>query len=323
VIRLAYILAASHSGSTLLAMLLGSHPDVCTAGELKVTSLGNPDGYRCSCGAPIRSCSFWAGITEDMARRGFDFDIAEAGMDLGSGAGAYVTRLLRPLHRGVVLEAVRDAALSLSPWWRPRLRVLGERHAAFAESICSRRRAHVLVDSSKVGLRLKYLLRNPAFEVTVIRLIRDGRGVALAYVDPANYADATDPGRRGGGSGASRDTERLPVAEAAREWRRSNEEADAIVRSLAPSQWIEVRYEELCGSPNETLARVFTALRVDPERATTDFRTVEHHVIGNGMRLDLTSSIRLDERWRTALTPEALAAFERVAGATNRRMDYR
>ena len=31
----AYLLAASHSGSTLLAMLLASHPDVCTTGELK------------------------------------------------------------------------------------------------------------------------------------------------------------------------------------------------------------------------------------------------------------------------------------------------
>ena len=47
-VRLVYILAASHSGSTLLAMLLGSHPDVCTVGELKATSLGNVEEYLCS-----------------------------------------------------------------------------------------------------------------------------------------------------------------------------------------------------------------------------------------------------------------------------------
>ena len=56
--RLFYILAASHSGSTLLAMLLGSHPDVCTAGELKAASVGDVDAYRCSCGAPILQCGF-------------------------------------------------------------------------------------------------------------------------------------------------------------------------------------------------------------------------------------------------------------------------
>jgi hypothetical protein len=33
--RLAYILAASHSGSTLLSMLLGSHPQIATVGEMK------------------------------------------------------------------------------------------------------------------------------------------------------------------------------------------------------------------------------------------------------------------------------------------------
>ena len=35
VTKLAYILAASHSGSTLLAMLLGAHRETCTVGELK------------------------------------------------------------------------------------------------------------------------------------------------------------------------------------------------------------------------------------------------------------------------------------------------
>ncbi len=47
-IRLIYILAASHSGSTLLSLLLGSHPEITTIGELKATSLGDPDQYRCS-----------------------------------------------------------------------------------------------------------------------------------------------------------------------------------------------------------------------------------------------------------------------------------
>ena len=39
---LVYILAASHSGSTLLAMLLSTHPEICTVGELKATNLGDP-----------------------------------------------------------------------------------------------------------------------------------------------------------------------------------------------------------------------------------------------------------------------------------------
>jgi len=56
-IRLVYIMAASHSGSTLLAMLLNSHPEICTVGELKATSLGDPDSYYCSCRNKIRECA--------------------------------------------------------------------------------------------------------------------------------------------------------------------------------------------------------------------------------------------------------------------------
>jgi hypothetical protein len=48
-----------------------------------------------------------------------------------------------------------------------------------------------------------------------------------------------------------------------------------------------------------------------------------HHVVGNGMRLDATREVRLDERWKTALTSEDLAMFERVSGVYNRQLGYR
>src|SRR5581483_4089110 len=93
--RLIYILAASHSGSTLLASLLANHPSVCTAGELKLTSLGNIEQYRCSCRTLIEQCPFWSGVKEDMHRRGFSFSVGNAGTDLATGATRYVRRLLR------------------------------------------------------------------------------------------------------------------------------------------------------------------------------------------------------------------------------------
>jgi len=62
----------------------------------------------------------------------------------------------------------------------------------------------------------------------VIRLIRDGRAVALTYMDPAGFADAKDPSLRAGGMGGDRRREKLTMAQAAREWRRSNEEAEHV-----------------------------------------------------------------------------------------------
>ncbi len=320
--RLIYILAASHSGSTLLAFLLGSHPEVCTVGELKSPNLGEIDRYRCSCRALIKECPFWVGISQDMQRRGFPFDMANTGTDLTWEASPYVRRLLRPLHRDPLVERIRDIALALSPRWRSRLPQIQARNAALAECVGARTGKRIIVDSSKVGLRLKYLLRNPALEVQVIRLMRDGRAVTLAYVDPANFADARDPSFRSGGTGSGRAPAHLSLERGAREWRRSTEEADAIVKHLDPSQWRELRYETLCAQPEVVLQELFTFLGADPGKATLDFRCTEHHIIGNGMRMDSTSEIRLDDRWKSVLTTRDLEIFNSVAGATNRHLGY-
>ncbi|NLX13668.1 MAG: sulfotransferase [Phycisphaerales bacterium] len=320
--RLAYILAASHSGSTLLAMLLNAHPDICTAGELKMTNLGDIDRYRCSCGALIRECGFWEKVREGMARHGFAFDLERPGTNFNCVGSGYARRLLRPLHRGPCGEALRDTVLALSGAWRRSLPEMLARNAALAETVCEIRGAKLIVDSSKVGVRLKYLLRSPELDVRVIRLVRDGRAVAMTYLNPALFADARDPEKRGGGSGGDRRDERLSMRHAAVEWLRSNEEAEHILARLDRSRWTQVRYEDFCRSPAETLGRLFTFLGVDAGLAKQDFRKAEHHVLGNGMRLDTTSEIALDERWKSVLTTEDLRVFEQIAGRMKRQYGY-
>lgn len=321
-IRLVYILAASHSGSTLLAMLLNSHPDICTIGELKITSLGDSERYRCSCQQLIRDCPFWNGIRLDMKARGFDFDITNAGTDINSGMSPYVLRLLRPLHRGRALEMFRDIALNISPIWRQNFPKILARNRTLIECIACRSNKRIIVDSSKTGLRLKYLLRISNLDISVIRLIRDGRGVALTYMDPARFADAKDPSLRDGGKGGDRLNERLSLKNAAYEWQRSNEEAEAVISNLEKEQWIEIRYEDICAQPKIILQQIAEFIGTSPKAFSVNFRTVENHVIGNGMRLDNTNNIQLDDRWKSHLTKNQLHEFEVYAGKVNRRLGY-
>ena len=321
-LRVVYILAASHSGSTLLSMLLNSHPEVCTVGELKITSLGNVDAYRCSCLARVRECPFWSGIKEDMAKRGIPFDIANPGTDLRSRASPYIYRLLRPLHRGPVLEWIRDLLLALSPSWRVHRQRIQSINGNLMSCVLARSGKRVIVDSSKDGIRLKYLLRDPALDVRVVRLVRDGRAVTLTYIDPGQFADASDPRLRGGGTGTDRRGERLATEAATHQWRRSNEEAETLIAQIEPERWTEVRYEALCAQPEAMLRQLFAFIGVDPDRPRPEFRAVAHHVIGNGMRLDSTSEIRLDDRWRTALADADLAKFDAIGGNMNRLLGY-
>ena len=322
--KFAYILAASHSGSTLLSMLLSAHSQIATVGEIKLSAsaMGEIDRYRCSCGEFICQCDFWRKVKKGMAERGFEFDLAYAGTDYRTVESRYARRLLGPMHRGKILETVRDVALGFSPAWRKQLLEIHRRNAALASTVSDITEAEIVVDSSKIAVRLKYLLKNPELDIKVIRLIRDGRGVALTYMDPAGYADAKEPSLRGGGSGVQRKSERLSITQAASEWRRCNEEAEHILCPLDKSQWIEVRYEELCRDTENALARLFEFLGLDPDTRARDFRSVESHIVGNGMRLDTTSRISLDERWRTVLTEEELHIFNREAGEMNRRYGY-
>jgi hypothetical protein len=319
--QLVYLLAASHSGSTLLAMLLGAHPEVCSVGELKWTSMGEVDRYRCSCGTLIRQCTFWRGVQDGLAHRHIDFDMADPRTDLRAGTTRYEQRLLQPLHRGPVVEWFRDAALALSPGWRGRLAEHQSRNRALAEVVLQQAGKRVLVDSSKMALRLRYLLRTPGLDVRVIRVVRDGRAVSLTYTNEAQYADSQQPTLRGGGSGRP-DVRRIPISAAAHEWRRSNEEAMAVLSTIDRSRWTEVHYEDLCADPQRVLARLSAFMNVDPHRVRLDFRNVEHHVVGNGMRLDSTSDIKLDERWKTDLTAEDIHTFGAVAGSLNRQFGY-
>lgn len=320
--RVAYILAPSHSGSTLLALLLASHPDVCTVGELNLAAIDDRERYLCSCRARLIDCPFWQAIAARMREGGVAFDVTRAGTDFRRVGSAYVDQVMRPLHRGAMGERVRDAALALSAAWRREYPAIQQRNGALVASVLAQTGAAVVVDSSKIGIRLKFLLRNPALDVRVIRLVRDGRAVALTYLDPARFADAGDPALRGGGTGGGRDHERLPITAAAREWRRSHEEADALLSGVPRRQWIQVHYETLCRATEQTLGTLFDFLGVDPTRPRPDFRTAGNHVIGNGMRLDTTSGVALDDRWASTLTAGQLRTFDAEAGSLNRRFGY-
>ena len=322
-VSLVYILAASHSGSTLLSLLLGAHPEVCTVGELKATNFGDPQRYLCSCGERIRSCAFWKAIKEEMAKQGIDFDITNSGTNFHAVNSPYCKRLLAPLHRGPLLERMRDLALWLSPLWRRHLDRVQRRNHLLMKSVLRTTGKEVLVDSSKIGLRLKYLLRNPDLDIKVIWLVRDGRAVTLTYMEPALYADAKDPRLRDGGTGGTREREKRSIHRAVHEWVRSNEEAATIVRTMPKDKWIRIRYEDYCKDPEAKLKRLFEFIGVDAGKwPWPEIKTYEHHIIGNGMRLDWDGSVRLDERWKDALTSKDLAIFDKIAGSMNRKLGY-
>jgi hypothetical protein len=112
------------------------------------------------------------------------------------------------------------------------------------------------------------------------------------------------------------------MTEAATEWRRSNEEARELLRSIPVNDWIRISYEDICTRTPETLEKVHDLLGLPKNDGYRNFRHAEHHVVGNGMRMDETSEISLDDRWRTHLAEPELREFDRIAGKLNSSLGY-
>lgn len=320
----AYILAASHSGSTLLAMLLNSHPEICSVGELKVGALGDLDNYLCSCRRKIVACPFWSQVREEMHKADEDFELDNPGTDIRVTDNKLLRTLLSPMVRGRLLETIRDTLLTLLPAWHKHLTNIQKRNRCLLAALVRLSDASVIADSSKVGVRLKYLLRDEKIEVRVIRLIRDGRGVALTYINPGEFADATAANRRNGGTGKANMHATPGMSEAANEWLRANKEGQIIKRILGDEQYLEIRYEDLCTYTEETINSVYEFLGVAPTAShiIRNIDKVEHHIVGNGMRLDDDHTIILDERWKDELSQAQIAEFNAVAGALNAEYGY-
>ena len=293
-------MAASHSGSTLLAMLLGSHPQATTIGDTAGTSYRKDPDYRCSCGCKAQECPFWLHVIDQMARRGLDLDVKDFGTRFGYPKHRFIERVLHAEHRGPILETIRDSVLWLSPGWRLQFRTIAERNVALVEILNRVANSQILIDSSKHPHRVKFLLRIPELEVKVIHLVRDGRGVAHTYINDNGWS----------------------VENSAIEWRHGIQAAEKLLARLDRDVWRQVRYEDLCSDPQAELEKLCVFLNLDHSRVNMDFRSAGLHVFGNKMRLSSEQAIRLDNKWRTELTDSEISTIEHLVGGQLIRYGY-
>lgn len=296
-----YILAASHSGSTLLTMLLASHPEVASVGETSALLWrGKSDSATCSCGAALDACGFWASVREGMRRRGVDCESPDFQTDFRLPACRWTDRVLRAEFHGPMLEMVRDAFLAISPAWRRHGPAILKANAALIEAAVEMKGARVFLDSSKEPHRLKFLMRIPSMNVKVIQLVRDGRGVAASYLKRNEF----------------------PPRQACDEWRRSIVSEEHMLRRFPSDRALRLRYEDFCQDVAGHARRIFEFLGVDPSHPVGGFHMANHHILGNRMRLSASGEIRLDEKWRSTMRPQDLRVFECIGGAINRRYGY-
>ena len=238
--NLIYITSNSHSGSTLLDMLIGSHSQCLTLGEIHKLTLKS-EGV-CACGAEnYRECAFWSDVSRRLVAHGAP-PLAE----------------LQP-------HSTDDAEFQRM------------NHALFAvlqeKTGCS-----WFVDSSKKLSRLKQLLRDPAFRVMPVHIVRRPEGVVCSNIAKGR-----------------------PYRE---ELRLYHHDLWERYRFLHRRPHLLVSYESLCSNPELVLGRIMAAVGLAYEPAQLAWAEQEHHNVNGNKRTRTSrqSAIRLDERWRRQLS---------------------
>jgi hypothetical protein len=300
-ITVAYIMGVGLSGSTLLTLLLGSHPEVATVGEVYIAPRSKTSGltYVCSCGLPYHECTFWQRVTKEMEKHDCPFDIHESDLSFELFGNGLSFLLLRASLRHPLLEVGRHVGLTLLPRARSELNRLLHRNETFMQVVTGMKGCQTFLDGTKNPQRAVYLQRIRGLQIKVIHLVRDGRAFAWS---------------------AMRHWGVQPEA-AAMYWLQGNSQAERARHYFTDDQWMVVHHEDVCAHPQGTLAQLHAYIGVTPSPDVGNFRAGQH-IVGNIMRLSTTLEIRLDERWKTALTVAQTNSIQQILGKMNRSYGY-
>ena len=296
-----YILAPSYSGSTLLTLLLAQHKEIATVGELNFDNRKRDmDTYVCSCGDKLKECAFWKNVSDICAERGVSFSVEN--FDTTFHSEFWLTdRILRTTYKSRAFSVAKTWLMRCIPGATETLNEKIERIYEIGQAIRLAQNGEVLLDASKHPGRLYHFMQSGFWDIKVIYLTRDGRGVTRSNMSNQN----------------------LTFNSAMKQWRRAASELHRCWNLVPETDGIHIKYEDLCSDPTEILSRIYSKFGM-AELNDRDVSNVvqDQHILGNRMRLTSNLEVNLDEKWRSDLSRHQLAEFDRVAGRLNLNIGY-
>lgn len=287
-INLIYIASTGRSGSTLLDMLLGSHPQIATAGEIQILphEILLNDFMPCGCGKPISECLFWQEIIEDI--------------NILSHPEPQINYFREEHNRGKTVRWKHLFELfsrRLHESKQAEIDIYGLNNYDLFHKFLdvhekdSGVRPKWIIDASKDPYRLLWLKSSDLFDIKVIHLVKDPR--AFAYSMNRKVLDQPDYTYK-----AYRLTLRKTLS-----WLLHNYFFSKIQKKyFAKSDFLLVNYENLASRPQETYNNILEFIDSDLKRnAIEEYKEKTFHTIaGNNMRYR-PRQIILDEKWKTSL----------------------
>lgn len=304
-VRQVIICSTGHSGSTMLDMVIGSHPACESLGEMTLLPMEFAMNRSCTCGYEMYTCPLWS-----QAARRLGIDIKNNPYSLNLG---YINAI-----NGDPQITRRAYSWNVKFWSRVNyfklrydlpLPLALTRH--FTDGIKNSMRMFelvrqltgkdIVVDSSKQHSRAVSLYLADPEHTRLIILVRDGRGVFYSII------------KRGF-------NRRLAL----NAWKRYYNNLLPLINRYVPEQHVmQIRYEDFVMHTELQCNRICEFLGIIYHPQMINFTSVVHHnVNGNDMRFRQDSKMHLDEKWKSALSIADAEYFEHHAGSMNRWFGY-
>lgn len=296
-----YIMGYGRSGSTFLDILLNGHPAIASAGALSNYLDWIAEDAPCACGSAISQCELWASVARRLGSKQEEIAGLKT-LQLAVESRKNVHALLRgklPEH-------------------------LTSKYGLFMRrlftSIAGITGTDAVVDSSKSAAetlgRAYALSKYTGFEVKVIHLVRDGRGVVWSAM-------------RGPGSPERAQTRsaHLRALKAMIGWIATNALCLYVAGRLKSEEVLRLRYEDLAVRPDKELRRIGDFLDLDMANVVKMIETnspfsVGHNLGGNRLRFSRHVVLNPDFEWMRQLPLIYRIAFRFLAWPLTTKFGY-
>lgn len=247
------ILSAGHSGSTLLGFLLGANSKIFSAGEFHTIFR---DYTTTSQGVMPKEDAVWSSVINEWGPH--KIEIRQSKLSRFFNLNHFYYR--RSTDRVNVTE-LRDRYFK-----------------AFEKLLQETGKEMIVLASTNAEDEALLLAGDQRFELKIIHLTRDGRGVANSYAKKYGY----------------------PTKQLFNWWRKQRKIFWTKNISRVPSYALS--YEDIARKPNISMSQLCEFLEVDYEDDMLHFRSSDHRLInGNRMRFNDSDSIVEDVSWKDCL----------------------
>jgi hypothetical protein len=337
-VKVLKITGLGRSGSTILDVVLGNHPQIESVGEvmslvrtgwISRESLRGIDPKRlrrplCTCGkrldvlyvdAPDEACPFWSSVRREWVER-TDRDNIESYPELQNdfeGNKRWPRLLYERRRPSAPFRSYARLTLDLF------------------ESIRAVSGKPIVVDSTMVPVRAFALGMIPGIDLYVVHLVRDGRGLitSLRKTFEKDLQAGIMWDHKGHPMWKTVVRRRLLYLVSVVRWIVLNLATEWVCIQLGPRRTMRLRYEDFVADPQTALGKIGSLIELDLTSvadAASSGKPMQagHNVGGNRTKKSGVIVLRPDdEEWKTALSPKEQRLAWIIMGWLMRRYGYK